>query len=427
MRGRIRFWLSTLADQDLPAQDPAAFDRWLDEAIADLEGTGGRALGLWDSVILGNAYSRKLDNAPEGADTGAMLAKATAAFEGALADPAFATLVEYRRRLTFDGYVLVLERAMGRVRRDPFLAGSGPQPGEPGYDRDRLADLVFAAFSLASRREEVRKRAEGLGLVKDGTDWSLDTPGDYYWGFTAAQAGALLRIEDGANGTATECDRAAAHPQDVERSTRPVGYSAIDVDRVLAACQGDDPREMFNRARALAKRGDSDAEIVNLLIPAAKAGLPIAYNNLAIMIGSLAPDFVTSAELLTTFSSLGLVKAYPELSELLRQRLTDGKRRETFKWLAAKAAALDVPEAHRDLAELSSDDPLVRGLHLAIAEELFNEAGRHDEADAAGTALAALNLSSDDVQWVQTKVKEREPTKLVVVDETLASRLLSLW
>ena len=356
-----------------------------------------------------------------------MLDKATAAFERAIADPAFPSLVEYRRRLAFDGYVLALERAMGRVRRDPLLAGSGPQPGEAGYDRNQLADLVFDAFSLASRREDVRRRAESLGLVRDGTDWSLDTLGDYYWGFTAAQAGGLLRIEDGANGPATDCDRAAAHPQDVERSARPVGYSAIDVDRVLAACQGDTPREMFNRARALAKRGDSEVAIINLLIPAAKAGLPIAYNNLAIMIGSLAPDFVTAAELLTTFSSLSLEDAYPELSDLMRQHLTDDKRRETFKWLAGKAAALDVPEAHRDLAELASDDPLVRGLHLAIAEQLFNDAGRHDEADAAGAALAALNLSSDDVQWVQTRVKERERTKLVLVDETLASRLLSLW
>ncbi len=428
-RGRIRFWLSTLGDEDLPGHDPADFDHWLDASIADFEAIGNREeLSPWDAIVLGSAYSRAIERAPDGTDTASTLEKAADAFEQAIHDPKFDDFGEYRRRLAFDGYVLALERSLLRIRRDPFLAGFGPQPGDPDYDRDRLANLAFDAFSLARRREEVRAEADSLGLLGKDSGWSLDTLGDYYWGFTAAQAGALLRIESGANGPPTECDRLAAHPHDVDRSTRPVDFSSVDVDQVLAACRGDTPRDMFNRARALSKMSDPDEPaILNLLIPAAKAGLPIAYNNLSIMIGSLNPDFVSPAELQTTFSSLSLVDAYPGLSDLLRPRTSDDERRNTFKWLASKAAALDVPEAHRDLAELASDDPLTRGLHLVVAEKLFAEAGRNAEADAASADLAALNLSSKDIKDVQAAAENREHTDLVLIDESLAAQILSLW
>ncbi len=308
-----------------------------------------------------------------------------------------------------------------------MLSGFGPQPGDPGYDRDRLADLVFDTLSLVREREAVRDEAGKLGLLRDGSSWPLDMVADYYWGFAAAQAGALLRIEDGANGSASECDRLAAHPNDVTRTTRPVGFSEIDVGLVLAACSGDTPREMFNRARALSKTSDPDqVTILGLLIPAAEAGLPVAYNNLAIMIGSLRPDFVSPADLRTTFSALSLKQAYGELSKLLRPATKNDDRRATFVWLASKAAALDVAEAHRDLAELA-DDPLTRGMHLAVAEELFAADGRNAEADAASADLAALNLSSDDIVAVQEAASKRERTDLVLVDQALADQILGLW
>ncbi len=54
IRGRLRFWLSALASEDLPSRDPADFDRWLDGAIADLEGAGAASL-----VALGQGGARQ--------------------------------------------------------------------------------------------------------------------------------------------------------------------------------------------------------------------------------------------------------------------------------------------------------------------------------------------------------------------------------
>ncbi|MCB1497899.1 MAG: hypothetical protein KDJ86_19100 [Bauldia sp.] len=424
IRGRLRFWLSTLADEELASPDPARFEAWLDGAIADFEFARDTAFTPWDRAVLGNAYGRKF----AASASGPLLTKAVQAFEQAIADPAFADLGEYRRRLVMDGEVRVLENAMARDLRDPALTGFGPQPGDPDYDAARLADLTFDAFSLARQRESVRDRAAERGLLREGSTWPLDTRADYYWGFTAAQAGAPLRIADGANGDPTECDRLAAHPNDVTRTTRPVGFGEIDVGLVMAACAGDSPRDMFNRARGLSKSAEPDqAAILGLLIPAAEAGLPVAYNNLAIMIGSVRPDFVSASDLRTTFSALSLKEAYGEISDLLRPEIgNDDDWRKTFLWLASKAAALDVAEAHRDLAELSGDR-LTRGMHLSVAAELFAAEGRNQEADAATAELAALDLASDEILAVQDAAKNRKRTNLVLVDQALADRILGLW
>ncbi|MCB1489618.1 MAG: hypothetical protein KDJ88_19425, partial [Bauldia sp.] len=428
IRGRLRFWLSTLADEELASPpDPAQFEAWLDGAIADFELARDGAFKAWDWGVLGNAYGRKFAASTGGALDEPLVAKAVAAFERALPPAISEEIGDYRIRLILDGEVRVLENAMGRDLRDPALSGFGPYPGDPDYDADRLADLTFDIFSLARQRDTVRKNAAAAGVLREGSGWPLDTPADYYWGFAAAQAGAPLRIADGANGEPTECDRLAAHPNDVTRTTRPVAFSEIDLARVLEACSGDSARDKFNRARGMSKNPDADQlAILDLLIPAAEAGLPVAYNNLAIMISQVRPDFISAGDLRTTFSALSLKAAYSELAALLRPRIDDDKRREAFRWLAAKAAALDIAEAHRNLADLSTDR-LERGAHLSIAAELFAAEGRNEEADAATAALAALNLGSDEILSVQDATKNREKTSLVLVDETLADQIFGLW
>lgn len=427
VRGRLRFWLSTLSSEDMPSRDPAEFDRWLDGAMADFESVDPASLFAWDAGLLGAAHGYELARAPVGADIAPVLARSLEAFERAIAAPTFSEIGDYRRRLVLDGAVRVLDDALTRVLESPRLSGFGPNPGDPDFDRDQVADFALAAFSFADLRETFRDRADELGLLRDGSGWPLDTAADYYWGFAAAEAGALLRIADGTNGPATGCDRVAAHPHDVTRTTAPVDFSDIDVGVVLAACTGDTPREMFNRARGIGKSSEPDqATILKFLIPAAEAGLPVAYNNLAIMIEALRPDFVSPGDLRTTYSALSLKSAYGALSNLLRPMATD-ESRETFAWLAAKAATLDVAEAHRDLADLLADDLLARGMHLAVAEELFAAEGRNAEADAAGASLAALDLTSDEIVAVRQAASSRERMPLVLVDQTLADQLLGLW
>ena len=168
--------------------------------------------------------------------------------------------------------------------------------------------------------------------------------GDLYWGSTVAQMGALLRIEDGANGSPNLCDRLAAHPYDVTRPTAAVDYDALDVDAVLDACDDGAPRSLYHQARALSKAATAPPdEILRLLLPSAREQLPIAYNNISLLMSDAGGTAEEVQELVSTFSELSLITAYPQIAVLLREEQKSAERAETFEWLARKAASLGVP------------------------------------------------------------------------------------
>ena len=61
LRGRMRFWLSTLDGEGLD-HDSTLFRDWLEGAIADYAAAGGpEKVGLWDATIIGGAYSRMIE------------------------------------------------------------------------------------------------------------------------------------------------------------------------------------------------------------------------------------------------------------------------------------------------------------------------------------------------------------------------------
>ena len=104
----------------------------------------------------------------------------------------FLDLDQYRRRLAYDGYVLALERAIIWLRGDRFLSGVEAQPGDPDYDRGRLADIGYAALNYARQREALRAEAEVNGLIEKNSTWSLDT-----------LRRLLLGLDGGADGSAS--------------------------------------------------------------------------------------------------------------------------------------------------------------------------------------------------------------------------------
>ncbi len=427
LRGSLRFWLSTLEGEDVADVDPGVFRQYLDGAIADYAEAGGPdQVGLWDATIIGGAYSKMIEIAPAGADVSDYVEKSNAAYKNAMARDEFLDLDDYRRRLTYDGAMLSLERAMIRLRDDAFLSGIGAQPGEPGYDEKHLADLGYAALDLARRREALRDEAEVNGLVQTNTTWSLDTLGDFYWGATVAQLGGLLRLEDGANGKPTQCDVLGAHPFDVTRPAKAVDYDALDADRVLTACAGETPRDQYYQARAYAKSGGaSNEEIMRLLLPSAKDGLPISYNNLSLMVSDAGGTTEDAQDLVSTFSFLSLIKAYPEIARLLKDNENTATRAETFEWLARKAAALDVPEAYLDIADLTPDI-LTKALQLTIGRNLFTSAGRTAEAGAVQATLDALNLSRSNVATLDSEVDGRPRIAVHLIDDAIEAKLTSL-
>ncbi|MCP4381088.1 MAG: hypothetical protein GY798_06670 [Hyphomicrobiales bacterium] len=429
LRGRLQFWMSTLIDEDSSRPDSGEFDRWLQAAVDDLEASEAlETLPLWDRLILASAYSRMIERAPDMADTSSLLAGSSAAFDEILSSSGFESLPEYRRRLVFDGAMLALDREMTRISRDPLLSGRVSQPGEAGSGPTRLAELIRQGLSLAVRRETLQMQADDLGLVGGESGWSLDTSGDAYWGVIVAQAGALLAIESAANGQASECNRLTAHPYDVGRSGPAVRLADVDTDAALRACAGNSPRELFGRARALSKDGGSnELAVLGLLLLAAEAGLPVAYNNLSVPIREMDPDFVSPADLLRTFSALSLIQAYPAIADLLRPPTSDDEHAETFAWLATKAAGYDVPEAHMDLADLAGEDSVARAYHLSMAGRLFEDAGRSADADTASATLETLGLSNAEILEVEEAIEGHRPTELVTIDGELSDQILGLW
>ena len=439
LRGRMRFWLSTLEGEGLP-QDATIFRDWLEGSLADYAAAGGpEAVGLWDATIIGGANSRMVELADSHGEALDYVDRAAAAFRnaidrnGAAGMPGpdgkpedFLDLDQYRRRLAYDGYMLALERAMIRLRSDRFLSGIDAQPGSPGFDRAALADIGYAALDLARRREALRSEAEVNGLIERNSSWSLDTLGDLYWGATVAQLGGSLRIEAGLNGAPDLCERLAAHPYDITRSAAAVDYDSLDVDAVMNTCDDGTDRHRFHLARALSKAGTgSPDEILRYTLPAARANLPIAYNNISVLVGDAGGSGDEVQGLITTFAELSLIEAYPQVAALLRGEENSAVRAETFEWLARKAAALGVPEAYVDIAGLTPD-VLTRALNYTLARNRFAAAGRTAEAAEMQARLDAYNLSSTNIKGLEAQAADRTIVAPRLLDDAQITRIEDL-
>jgi hypothetical protein len=440
LRGRMRFWLSTLENENLP-YDASVFRDWIDGALADYAAAGGPdKVRLWDATVIGGANSRMIELAASDREAIDYLEAAAAAFRSAIdragqpdgvigADGKpedFLDLNQYHRRLAYDGFVLALERAIIRLRGDRFLSGVGAQPGTPDFDRKLLAEIGYISLDLARRREALREEAEVNALIEPNSTWSLDTLGDFYWGTTVAQLGALLRLEAGLNGTPDLCARLAAHPYDVTRPTAAVDYDALDVDAVLTNCDDDSDLHRYYQARALAKAGNATpSEQLRLLLPSARDGLPIAYNNIALLVSDAGGSNDDVQALMTTFSELSLIKAYPQIAGLLRDQQTSAVRAEAYEWLAHKAAALGVPEAYVDVADLTPD-VLTRAFNYTVARNLFREAGRNEEADAMQARLDAFNMSSSNVESIEAQASGVGRITPKLLDEETIKRIEDL-
>ena len=135
------------------------------------------------------------------------------------------------------------------------------------------------------------------------------------------------------------------------------------------------------------------------------------------------PDEVQ--ELVSTFSQLSLITAYPQIAVLLREEQKSAERAETFEWLARKAAALGVPEAYLDIAELTPD-VLTRARNYTIARNLYTEAGRTAEAEAMQAKLDAFGLSSTNISSLAAQAENWTRVTPRLLDDALTKRIEDL-
>ena len=298
---------------------------------------------------------------------------------------------------------------MIRLRGDRFLSGveAAARRCRTSTGRASPRSATPPSTSRAGARRSASE-AEVNGLIETNSTWSLDTLGDFYWGSTVAQLGALLRLEDGLNGTPDLCDRLAAHPYDVTRPTAAVDYDALDVE-----CGHGRLRRRHRRGTSTPRRGrcrrpgrTAPDEISGCSCPAARESLPIAYNNISILVSDAGGTVDEVQGLVTTFSQLSLIKAYPQIAALLREQQKSAARAETFEWLARKAATLGVPEAYIDIADLTPD-VLTRALNYTIARDLFARPAAAPRPTEMQAKLDAFNLSSTNVSSLEAQAAAR--------------------
>jgi len=445
LRGRVRFWMAQL-DTNRPKEATAAAKaRWLDGAIADLEAArkaGG--IDLWDLFLLAQATSDRADAMIRAGnpDWKTWADHGTDTYLAVIDDPGFAGLdgntgKTYRQRLVFNGLTRFLSVGTRDLLGIEPLSGNKILPTDPAYDRDKAVDLAFDALAFAARREAVVADAARRRLVEPASaNWYMDRRADYLWGYTVASLGAAARIIDGANGKPGTCDALASHASDVERNALPVGTDGLDVDRILAECPETAPRNLYFRARALsAKREDWAAnadKVTSLLLSAARQGVAIAYHNLSVTLangnGASTADnrYAIADDLWTTYAELTLLKGYADMAPWLKERASTPERRQTFRWLAMKAAALGVAEAHADLGD---DDGLAardRALHLKIAARLYAAGGRGADADAAAAKLAALGLAADALAAVAAEAEAWQEERPATITSELERKIVDL-
>jgi hypothetical protein len=110
----------------------------------------------------------------------------------------------------------------------------------------------------------------------------------------------------------------------------------------------------------------------------------------------------------------------------LRAEASSDDRKATLRWLATKAAALGVPEAHADLGADPALSPREQALHLEIAARLYAAAGKGAEADATEVKAAGLSLSADERTAVAAEAAAWQEERPAAITTALERKILGL-
>jgi WD40 repeat protein len=189
-------------------------------------------------------------------------------------------------------------------------------------------------------------------------------------------------------GSFNDCDRLAGFPQDPQKRTWGVAFDNIK-EGAVAACraalakQPDEPRYMYQLARALNKQGET-AEARDLLERAAARGYAAAHNNIGFYYQRGEKGFPKDAAAAISHDASafegGVLNCASTISGMYwRGEGVDRNRKLAIDWLRRGAATGD-PYSHTRLAYLYEHGEEVEHsldralLHWALAERLFSEA-----------------------------------------------------
>jgi tetratricopeptide (TPR) repeat protein len=224
---------------------------------------------------------------------------------------------------------------------------------------------------------------------------------------TASSVAAVFHDAQRAKGNntkPTKCDDEAGHPNDPLRAGPGRYFDGLDADRALEACDHalskdkSNPRLIFQRGRALFKKGDKDASMA-AFEDAARMGYPISFNNIAFLkdAGGLKAQ---ASDLYVEFFNRTMHCCGRDAAKYLLERKAEAGRQalnqiaiDLLDW----SAELGDPAAHEDVARIlaneqtaglkrewgamsPSDRKMLRVRYLLIARKLYLEKKRNSDA-----------------------------------------------
>jgi tetratricopeptide (TPR) repeat protein len=264
----------------------------------------------------------------------------------------------------------------------------------------KFRSLVWSSVDSAQRFELARKRADE---VSESDTWAARQ--GIGFGYTIALLNGYIRfLHDPSHSAVPACDLlASAFVDPLRRSPGTIVFGSRDFGDAKSPCEEalsthpDDPHNMFMVSRV--------TDDLALAVSAAKANYAAGFNEIAYEIqeskgyknedsrnGTLHSYYDRMCQ---AYTQRVLLVSFPDVYSYLKGDASAERRRGPLQWIAAKAAALGMPEGHFGLAELMEDN-VDRWIHLQLAAKF---AGGARPGDVQGrvfgkTAAEIENLAA---------------------------------
>jgi hypothetical protein len=273
------------------------------------------------------------------------------------------------------------------------------------------AGWVLEELALAAEKDAVNAEMLETGAASTDSGFVNGWYRMSSYGIAIGFLSGLVNVETGGQ-QVTDCDLKAADPYDPRRRAPGVWLSDIAAAEAEQACKDatagrpDDARSIYQLARAVSGATGREAEYLSLARQAAAAGAAPAYSLVAQALDATDQTLGTQAYLAA--SQHTIIEAFPVLYPFLASRASTEREKIGLGWLAEKAAALGVPEAHLARAALVNE-PKAKLFHTKLAVRLWEELGNPAAAAAARVASGAISVTPEDAAAVDEDVSVWTP------------------
>ncbi len=283
-----------------------------------------------------------------------------------------------------------------------------------GRGAEDHAGWVLEVLALAAEKDVVN-----ADLIEAGATADAGFVAGWYrmssYGWPIGFLSGLVNLERGVS-SVTRCDLLAADPYDPLRRGPGLTLDKVDAAAAETECRAEhekqpgDSRTTYQLARAISADTSREAEYMPIAREAAGQGASPAFALIAYALSQ--KDDARAGDAYVATAQHTLIDSFPALYPFLAARATTAEEKGGLEWLARKAAALGVPEAHLALADLA-EDPVEALFHAKLAAHLFGQKINVAGAAEAAQKAAGTSVSQADVDSVDARIADWTPEALV--------------